>query len=153
MTYGIDMDLWYRQGLMVLTTPIVLTKTHGIESVILNHTRTRGPSVTRMRDFFYRGYKIIWHYKRKYVASNFRNFGTSYVNFLGYAAQSAGTVHQPFQVYYVICRPTMLHMIFHFTTTLGVQAFRTCMSRVSIWLLRKGKGLLSILQECSFPLS
>ena len=37
---------------MVLTTPIVLTKTHGIESVILNHTRTRGPSVTRMRDFF-----------------------------------------------------------------------------------------------------
>ena len=37
---------------MVLTTPMVLTKTHGIESVLLNHTRTRGPSVTRMRDFF-----------------------------------------------------------------------------------------------------
>ena len=29
-----------------------MTKTHGIESVILNHTLTRGPSVTRMRDFF-----------------------------------------------------------------------------------------------------
>ena len=52
-TYGIDKDLWYRQGLMVLTTPMVLTKTHGIELVILNHTRMRGPSVTRMRDFFY----------------------------------------------------------------------------------------------------
>ena len=36
---------------MVLTTPMVLTKTHGIESVLLNHTCTRGPSVTRMRDF------------------------------------------------------------------------------------------------------
>ena len=52
-TYGIDKDLWYRQGLMVLTTPMVLTKTHGIESVIINHTRTRGPSVTRMRDFLF----------------------------------------------------------------------------------------------------
>ena len=51
-TYSIDKDLWYRQGLMVLTTPMVLTKTHGIESVILNHTHTRGPSVTRLRDFF-----------------------------------------------------------------------------------------------------
>ena len=49
--HGIDKDLWYRQQLMVLTTPMVLTKTHGIESVILNHTRTRGPSVTRRRDF------------------------------------------------------------------------------------------------------
>ena len=51
-THSIDKDSWYRQGLMVLTTPMVLTKTHGIESVILNHTHTRGPSVTRMRDFF-----------------------------------------------------------------------------------------------------
>ena len=50
-TYGNDKDLWYRQGLMVLTTPMVLTKIHGIESVILNHARTIGPSVTRMRDF------------------------------------------------------------------------------------------------------
>ena len=30
MTHGIDKDLWYRQGLMVLTTPIVLTYTHGL---------------------------------------------------------------------------------------------------------------------------
>ena len=52
-TPGIDKDSWYRQGFMVLTTPMVLTKTHGIESVLLNHTRTRGPSVTRMRDFFF----------------------------------------------------------------------------------------------------
>ena len=50
-THGIDKDLWYRQQLMVLTTPIVLTKTHGIELVILNHTRTRGPSGICMRDF------------------------------------------------------------------------------------------------------
>ena len=52
-THGIDKDLWYRQGLMILTTPMVLTKTHGIESVLLNHTRMRWPSVTRMRDLFY----------------------------------------------------------------------------------------------------
>ena len=45
-TPGIDKDLWYRQGLMVLT------KTHGIASVIPKHTRTRGPSVTRIRDFW-----------------------------------------------------------------------------------------------------
>ena len=50
-THGIDKDLWYRQGLMVLTTPMVLTKTHGIEWVLLNHTHSRGPSVTHMRDF------------------------------------------------------------------------------------------------------
>ena len=36
---------------MVLTTPMVMTKTHGIESLLLNHTHTRGPSVTRMWDF------------------------------------------------------------------------------------------------------
>ena len=52
MTHGIDKNLWYRQGLMVLTTPMEMTKTHGIESVIVNHTLTTGPSVTRMRDFF-----------------------------------------------------------------------------------------------------
>ena len=52
-THGIDKDLWYRQQLMVLTTLIVLTKTHGIELVILNNTRTRGPSVTSMQDFFW----------------------------------------------------------------------------------------------------
>ena len=50
-THDIDKDFWKRQGLMVLTTPMVLTKTHGIELVLLNHTRTRGPSVTRMRDY------------------------------------------------------------------------------------------------------
>ena len=57
--HGIDKDLWYGQGLMVLTTPMVLTKTHGIESVIINHTRTRGPSVTRMRDFFFFFDKVV----------------------------------------------------------------------------------------------
>ena len=36
---------------MSLTTPIVLTQTHGIVLVLLNRTRTRRPSVTRMRDF------------------------------------------------------------------------------------------------------
>ena len=50
---GIDKDLLYRQGLMVLTSPMVLTQTHGIVSVLLNHTCTRGPSVTPMLDFFY----------------------------------------------------------------------------------------------------
>ena len=38
---------------MVLTTPMELTYTRGIESVLLNHTRTTGPSVNRMRDFYY----------------------------------------------------------------------------------------------------
>ena len=50
-THGIDKDSWFRQGLMVLTTTMVLTLTHGIESVLLNHIRTRGPSVTRKQDF------------------------------------------------------------------------------------------------------
>ena len=36
-------DSWYKQGL------IVQTQTHGIESVLLNHTCTRRPSVTRIR--------------------------------------------------------------------------------------------------------
>ena len=44
-THTIDKDLWYRQG------PMVLTRTHGIESVLRNHTNTRGPSVTRMQVF------------------------------------------------------------------------------------------------------
>ena len=51
-THGIDMGSWYRHALMVLTTPMVLTQTHGIVPVLLNHTRTRGPSVARMRDFY-----------------------------------------------------------------------------------------------------
>ena len=45
---------------MVLTTPMVLTKTHGIESVILNHTRMRGPSVTRMWDFLFLRWPEGW---------------------------------------------------------------------------------------------
>ena len=72
-THGIDMDTWFRHGLMVktcthgigqdsqyvhrlmiLTTPMVLTKTHGIVSVLLNYTHTRGPSVACMRDFLER---------------------------------------------------------------------------------------------------
>ena len=36
---------------MVLTTTMVFAQTDGIELVLLNHTCTRGPSVTRMRDF------------------------------------------------------------------------------------------------------
>ena len=51
-THGIDMGSWYRHGPMVLTTPMVLTKTHGIVSVLLNHTLTRGPIAASMPDFF-----------------------------------------------------------------------------------------------------
>ena len=40
-TYVIDMDSLYRHGLRVLTTPMVLTQTHVIESVLFNHTCTR----------------------------------------------------------------------------------------------------------------
>ena len=36
---------------MVLTPPMVFAQTDGIVSVLLDHTRTRGPSVARMRDF------------------------------------------------------------------------------------------------------
>ena len=38
---------------MVLTPPIVFAQTDGIDLVLLNHTCTRGPSVTRMPDFFF----------------------------------------------------------------------------------------------------
>ena len=51
-TYGIDKDSWYRQGLMVLTTPMVMTKTHAIKLVVLNHILMRGPSLNRIQDFF-----------------------------------------------------------------------------------------------------
>ena len=37
VTHGINKDSWYRHGLMVLTTAMVLTYTHGIVSVLLNH--------------------------------------------------------------------------------------------------------------------
>ena len=40
-THGIDKDSWFRQGLMVLTTPMILTYTHGIESILLSHTHER----------------------------------------------------------------------------------------------------------------
>ena len=51
-THGIDMNSWYRHGLMLLTKLMVLTQTHGIVLLLLSHTSTRGPSVSRMRDFF-----------------------------------------------------------------------------------------------------
>ena len=47
------MDSWYGHGLMVLTTPMVLTQTHSIVSVLLNHTYTRGPSDARMHLFLF----------------------------------------------------------------------------------------------------
>ena len=50
--HSINMDSCYRYGPMVLPTPMVLTEIHGIESVVLNHTHTKGPSVTRMQDDF-----------------------------------------------------------------------------------------------------
>ena len=51
-TDGIGMGSWYRHGPMVLTTPMVLTKTHSIVSVLLNHTLMRGPIVAIVQDFF-----------------------------------------------------------------------------------------------------
>ena len=51
--HSIDKASWYRQGLMVFTTPMVLILTHGMVSVLLNLTRTKGPSVARVRDFFH----------------------------------------------------------------------------------------------------
>ena len=45
------MDSWYRHGLMVFITPMALTQNHGIVSVLLNHTHTRGPSVAHKQDF------------------------------------------------------------------------------------------------------
>ena len=38
---------------MVLTPPMVFSQTDGIVSVFLDHTRTRGPSIAHMRDFFF----------------------------------------------------------------------------------------------------
>ena len=50
------MRLWYRHGLMVLATPMVLTQNHVIVMILLNQTHTRGLSVARMRDFFW----MVW---------------------------------------------------------------------------------------------
>ena len=58
-THGKDMDSLYRQALMVLTKPMVLTQTHGIVSVLLNHSCTRGPSVARMWDFLMEVYHLL----------------------------------------------------------------------------------------------
>ena len=43
-THGIDEDSWYRPGLTVFTTPMVFTQAPGIESVLVNYTRKRGPT-------------------------------------------------------------------------------------------------------------
>ena len=51
-THGIGKHSWYGHRLMVLTTAMVLTKTYCIVWVLLNHTRIRGSSVARMRDFY-----------------------------------------------------------------------------------------------------
>ena len=51
-THGIDKESRYTHGLTVLTTPMLLTWTHVIVSVLLNHTNTRGLKVARMRDIF-----------------------------------------------------------------------------------------------------
>ena len=45
------MDSWYKHGLMVLKTQLVLFQIHGIVSVPVNLTHTRGLSVAPMRDF------------------------------------------------------------------------------------------------------
>ena len=51
-THGIKVGSWYRHGLLLLTTPMVLTHPHGIVSVDLNPTHTKRPNVARMQDFF-----------------------------------------------------------------------------------------------------
>ena len=52
---------------MVLTTTMVFAQTDGIELVLLNHTCTRGPSVTRMRDFFKAIlFMVMLHYVAEY---------------------------------------------------------------------------------------
>ena len=49
--YHIDRFLPYRHGLMVFTPPMVFAQTDGIVLVLLDHTRTKGPSVAHMRNF------------------------------------------------------------------------------------------------------
>ena len=66
-THGIEMDSWYRHGLVVLTTPMVLTKTHDIELLLLNHPHTRGPSVARMRRFLGIAAIICTHQDNQYL--------------------------------------------------------------------------------------
>ena len=58
-THGTDMDSWYRHGLMVYTWTHAIDNTNDIDLdswyriVNPKHTRTRGPSVARMQDFFW----------------------------------------------------------------------------------------------------
>ena len=68
---------------------MVLTWTHGIELVIMNHTRTRGPSVTRRRDFlegvqhfFLRGVHFFLHSREKILMGQINLFIT-FLNFFG----------------------------------------------------------------------
>ena len=39
---------------MELTAPMVLTQSQGMVSVLLNHTCTRGPSVARRQEYFFK---------------------------------------------------------------------------------------------------
>ena len=48
-THGVDKDSWYRYTHGIDNT-YGIDLVHGIESVLLNHTHKRAPSVTRMRD-------------------------------------------------------------------------------------------------------
>ena len=66
------MESWYRYGLIIYGHGRTYgidnthgTQTHGIESVLFNHTPMRGPSVARMRDFFFHVWenKEILHFK------------------------------------------------------------------------------------------
>ena len=48
---------------MVLTPPMVFAQTDGIVSVLLDHTRMRGPSVARMRDFVLVSSRLLGTFK------------------------------------------------------------------------------------------
>ena len=82
------MDSWYRHGLMVLTTPMVLTSTHGIVSVLMNNKHTRGPSVASMRDFLERNvHGGLWYPTQPYriacdlcmIITNYQHLNIPYV--------------------------------------------------------------------------
>ena len=60
------MDSWQRYGLMVLPTPRVVTQTHGMISVLLNHTHTSEPhGALQLRRFS--GFQIVpaWSLKTR----------------------------------------------------------------------------------------
>ena len=50
---------------MVLTLPMVFAQTDGIVLVLLDHTRTRGPSVARMQDFLLGNYNMLRKVEKK----------------------------------------------------------------------------------------